>query len=380
MPAPLARNAPHFARKAPLWLLLGLLLAAFLFLPAAPFDYWDFRNNLWGPARLLLGGHSPYEIKRLFPDTNAVWFPQAIGFFFPLGALSFGQAAQVWLLLNLAALGGLIFHFSRPSGLRPLALAAVVAASLLFPGTVEHIRLGQISLLVALALTFSAHLQARWGASGLLAALALGKPQLCLLVLPGILLQRTRQERLVGSARWLGGLVLAWLALLVPLFVAAPNWLPAFAAALHENNAWAQPSLLSMLRSAFGPANGFWLWLLLLGLAQIGNAHLWRRLPTRQATAWSLALTCLVSPYLWSWDFVLLLPCAYVTFVDAKNWQARAWLAAGFMGITLAAWLQRWNASVSDEVYAWVPAALIALYASCAVISFNQKLRLKRYR
>lgn len=50
-----------------------------------PFDFGDFRHNLWAPTHLLLRGESPYLIKTLFPNKHAVWLPMAVGLFFPLG-------------------------------------------------------------------------------------------------------------------------------------------------------------------------------------------------------------------------------------------------------------------------------------------------------
>ena len=97
-------------------LLFGLLLVLVCFLPI-PFTFWDFRNNLWGPSHLLVTGKSPYAIKQLFPDTNAVWLPQIIGLLFPMGWLPFDFAARIGTAVSIAALG-LLVYFGLPESSR----------------------------------------------------------------------------------------------------------------------------------------------------------------------------------------------------------------------------------------------------------------------
>src|SRR4030042_3422226 len=52
----------------------------------------DFANNLWGPAHYLVHGWSPYRAQEMLHSNPPVWFPPAIGLFFPVG----------WLDLRLA--------------------------------------------------------------------------------------------------------------------------------------------------------------------------------------------------------------------------------------------------------------------------------------
>ncbi len=87
-------------------LLVGV--AAYLFLSRANLGAWDFRNNLWAPAHLLVGGRSPYLIESLFPGSNAVWMPTVIGAFFPLGWLTESQATALWVVISAGAYLSLI--------------------------------------------------------------------------------------------------------------------------------------------------------------------------------------------------------------------------------------------------------------------------------
>jgi hypothetical protein len=80
-------------------IILALMLAGW-FIYTSRSTGWDFRNNLWAPAYLLIHGKSPYRISVLFDNSNAVWFPQIIGLFFPLGLLSEHQASNLWLIIN----------------------------------------------------------------------------------------------------------------------------------------------------------------------------------------------------------------------------------------------------------------------------------------
>ncbi|MFN2242132.1 MAG: hypothetical protein ACK2U2_07590, partial [Anaerolineae bacterium] len=75
-------------------LVIGLALAV-VFLIRFRYAAWDFRNNLWGPARLLLQGDMPYNPQALkglasewgVPFHLSIWFPTILGIGFPLALL-----------------------------------------------------------------------------------------------------------------------------------------------------------------------------------------------------------------------------------------------------------------------------------------------------
>ena len=107
-------------------LLLIAAVAAIWYLQKNPVRGWDFRNNMWIPARLLISGQSPYQVDLLNELGNAVWMPAIIGFGFPLGWLSFPTASNLWFLVSLIALSTIVALLAmkwRPS----IGLVAIVA-------------------------------------------------------------------------------------------------------------------------------------------------------------------------------------------------------------------------------------------------------------
>ena len=77
---------------------------------------------------------------------------------------------------------------------------------------------------------------------------------------------------------------------------------------------------------------------------------------------WSLALTCLIPPYIWSWDFVLLLPCLLYLLNKYKSGIRFNLLLVGFLTGSLLMWRARWGIQISDQVFVWVPVYLITIY------------------
>jgi len=354
-----------FIKIGVILLALGLLVA---FLPVNLFDSWDFRNNLWGPAHLLVTGRSPYIIKQLFPLTNAVWMPPIIGLLFSLGWLDFTLAARAWLVANLAALGLLIYIFLR--GIKPSLLKFSVTLALVFTFApfILNLMLGQISILIALFLVLATLNSDSSLLAGLFLALALTKPQLCFLAVPGILFGSYQRKKITGLMR-LGGAAAAWVAIFcLPFFAAFPGWIPDFLAALKDNANWAQPSLFFFLANHFGSGPGLIAW----GLAAVVifgvNLWIWKKCPPGEAVAWSLALTCLVTPYIWSWDFVLLLPCLFCLLGRPFNRLTTGILVTGFACGSALTWMMRWNTQVSDQIFFWLPPFFLGVYLLAAFI------------
>lgn len=317
-------------------ILLAIIAAAVVWLVAtSQINSWDFRNNLWAPSYLLLQGESPYDLSGLYELGNPVWLPMAIGAFFPLGVLPLPQAAMVWLLATFGVMVGIVWIVAdqkRPS-LLPLALGLLAIA--LYPRAIAHLQLGQFSLLAILLYLLSVNLLLRrsiWLA-GLPVALALAKPHLGILAVMGLTIMSYRLEKERGAAQFLLA-ILGWsVLLLLPLFLLYPGWIPDFILSLRQNPGWLQPSLLSLLPMWLGWI-GWLIWVLLLGLAVTVNGWLWWRQPGLVAMCWSLALTPLVSPYIWSWDFVLMLPL----FV----WGIFHWRRRATRGLLLVAYLVNW--------------------------------------
>lgn len=143
-----------------LLLLAGLLLAwigAGIFVATQDFVSWDLRNNIWSPLHLLVQGRSPFDLKQLYQhNENAIWFPMSVGAFFPLGYMTAAQASSLWFLLSAGAYAAFI-PLARPASRpKPLWLAFLLLAILIFPPFVSHMLLGQYSILAALLMLLAA--------------------------------------------------------------------------------------------------------------------------------------------------------------------------------------------------------------------------------
>lgn len=360
-------------KQGRLLLVLGLLLivtvAAMWYLQSNPVLGWDFRFNLWLPSRLLVDGHSPYRVDLLDARGNAVWMPAIIGFGFPLGWLSYPTASNLWFLLNLAALSTIIALIAirqRPS----VALVAIVALMVVtFPPSLTNLRLGQITIIITLLFLAIAFLKDRLPLPvvALMIVLALSKPQLSVLVVPGLLLAYYRED---GPKRvfTLLGMMALWTAILIiPLFFGSANWIADFVAALRKNPSYLHPSLWTVIPGWLG-STGLWFWggaVVVLGVVSL---RLWLTRRREEAILWSLAMTPLLTPYVWNWDFVMLLPLFASSMMGARNRLQQAILIIGY----LICWIMIWqilNSDPSNVNYWWIPLYMILLVLGSSVAS-----------
>lgn len=357
---------------------LSALILCVVFVRTVELSAWDFRNNLWGPAHLLVNGQSPYDIAQLFTGSNAVWMPTVIGAAFPLGWLPEPTATSLWAVLNLTAYIALIaltlwlaadgdWLHHRPA---PVWLAAALIGTLLFPPFVSLMVLGQVGVMVALLLMLAAVLiRSRLWLSALFLVLAAAKPQLLVLAGPGLVAAAWRDHGWLGAA-WLIRWGLLWSALLtLPLWIAHPGWLVDFRAALASNPGWGQPSTLTALRLALGTAPGVIVWsgvsllvmvFVLRGWLQGGGAAQ----EDAVTMLWSLALTPLVTPYVWTWDFVLMVPALVWTLFRVPARSGRWLLVGGYVVAWLLTVYIRVTTDNSDLRFWWLSWLLVALIAA----------------
>jgi len=349
-------------RRIFIGLLVGLaLFGAGWFIANVNFSAWDFRNNLWSPTHLLVTGRSPYRIDQLF-DANSVWLPMVVGVGFPLGYLTEQVATNLYRVLSLLVYMGVLILSIRQPKPRPTVLILGLLTATVWPPLVAHAVLGQYSLWVVLWCLLAAEsLGRRWDyvwAAALL-ALALVKPQLVILAGPGVAVALWRVGGWSRLLRFGVALLLACVGFSSPVWLGYPDWFEGFLWALNRNQAWAFPSSLQVLQAWFGDGAGGLLWgilvLMLFGVAM----RLWWRLPAPAAMRWSLALTPLITPYVWSWDAVLLLPLLLHTLFWVNGWARGFWMlnyAVSFVGIMLI----RTRTDNSDNRYWWVGWAMMA--------------------
>jgi len=342
-------------------LILITIVAAAWYLQKTPILTWDFKNNVWIPARLLISGQSPYQVEVLNEAGNAVWMPVIVTLGTPLGWLSFPMASNLWFLVSLAALTAIIALLAakqRPSVV-VVAFAAIMAAA--FPPTITHFRLGQFTILATLLFLAVAFLKERLPLPfvALLLVLALSKPQLGVLVVPGLLLAYYREDGR-NKALQLAGLILLWsIVLATPLFLGSSTWYEDFIAAILRNPSWEHPSMWVILPKRMGQA-GLWLWIGAVLILGVISLRLWLTHKREEAILWSLALTPLVTPYVWSWDFVMVLPLFVGTVMNAKSKVQLGILGFGY----LLCWWIVWQIVTNDPnnvLYWWMPWYMILL-------------------
>jgi hypothetical protein len=278
-------------------IVLIVSLGVVWFVATQRFTSWDFRNNLWRPAYLLVHGQSPYRISVLSQDSNAVWFPMVIGLLFPLGWMTQHLATNLWFVGNVVALVAIVWLSAGEEHPRLAPFALGLAAFFLFPSTVSHLHLGQFTIAVTLMLLLAVYLirhPIKWLAA-LPLVIALSKPQLGVLVLPAFLITYSRVHGVRAAAAFSGLLLLCTGLSIVPLFLAHPSWFGDFLIALDQNPTWLQPSLSNMLPVWLG-APGLLVWGL-MAVAVFGvSTWLWFKFPHQEAVCASLALTPLVTP------------------------------------------------------------------------------------
>lgn len=301
------------------------------------FISWDFRNNLWAPTRLIWLGESAYNISILVSGSNAIWLPQAIGLFSPLGLLPQYIATNLWLCLNIVLLLttiGFLFHLATSKKPSLLQFGILACGAFILPSTLRHLMLGQIDIVLILFLILGIYAAEKgiFFLSGLCFAIALTKPQLCIIVLPCVIANiGFIKKQYWNLTRLVLAIVIFSVTLTIPLWVSNSAWLSDFLTNIQSNPNWIQPNIYYLLHSQIGYA-GIMLWFILYILILAISFQIWRKRGYHQAMIWGLALTAIISPYIWSWDFVLLIPLCIDTFTRFRH-RSTQWI---FTGLYLA--------------------------------------------
>lgn len=312
-------------------ILISLIGAVFL-INSLKLEGHDFYTNLWGPSHLLLEGKSPYNLTPLYEAKRAVWLPMGIGTFFPVGALTQSQAINLWLIFNIGIGVGLVFLSSLTKRPAPHLFFVASLAFFIFPGTIRHLVLGQFTLVTIFLVLIAANTLEKYHPISLafFISLALTKPQIIVLALPGLLLAYRHLQGNLRLIQLIGGILVWSLLLTIPLFLASPDWPKDFLHQLQDNPDWVQPGMFSQFEIKFGDI-GVILWGIVALIGMGINLWLWFNLPPEKAVLGSLALTPLVSPYIWSWDFVTLMPFFVWCLISTRTITPRLLLASGYV-------------------------------------------------
>jgi hypothetical protein len=322
----------------------------------------DFYNELWGPAYLLVQGKSPYDTASLNPILPAVWFPMAIGFFFPLGWIPETLALQGWFIFNIIEICAAVYfvQMDKRSLYNTVALALFY---FFFPYVLNHFNLGQFSITVMLCLILSAYFAEKrreWAAAFFL-ALGLSKPQLGFLAVFGLGIFYFQRNGFGGLFRFGMRTALTSLVLTLPLFIFHPVWIPDWIQSMQSNTTWRHPSLFSIFLQTLGQW-GILFWGVLLVLALVIILQLWTKLPAQVAMLWTLGITVVVTPYIWSWDFVLLLPVWMYTFTQVE-WKRKFILLAIYAATWYGTALVHSRVGSNNQEFWWVPICFIGALA-----------------
>ena len=347
--------------------LTGLLLC----IPTEEKNSWDFNLSVWGPASLLVKGQAPYQIYPPYGPYAATWWPQIIGINFWMGWLSLKLASKIWLAIELVCFSYAIWLLKDRKKLTPLELGLTVLVILLYPPIYTHLHLGQFSLLftsIMLMISFSekglfyAEKPAGWAL--LFLVLGAAKPQLIILVYPGILAALI-QKRSWHNLALLCGKTLCFLAVcLLPLFILHLRWFSGFVeATLYNLDAgWAQPTLFYQFKQNLGSI-GLPLWIVLYAALLALCLYIWLKKGPRKGMLWSLALTPLATAYCFSWDFTLLLPLFFWLFFHFEDLWSRVNLLTGIFMVDIWQIIPRFGkTNVPEHKQWWVPIVLLAVF------------------
>ncbi len=359
------------------WLMLVILLTVifflglwFIFSSILPISS-DFENNLWRPSYLLLHKMSPYKTDVMFDGLKPIWFPVIIGLFFPLGAIPLYVASNLWFIFGVLCLFLMVAIAAREFNVKTIFIAIFVIAIILFPSTLAHFKLGQVTLFITMLLLLLIKYRTQLASSiiGLLLALSLIKPQLIVIFLPLYFYCLYRAEGL-RKLLWVVFYTAVWvLVFTIPLFVLYPNWIPDFLKNLSNNPFWSYPTPYAYFQDIFSIKVTA---MVLAGIYLLGGIGialvLSHRLNSNEVLLWSLALTPVFSPVIWSWDFVLMYPLMLHLAFNRRIKSTSNIVIIGY-GICLTLFILMKNLEYTNDKYAvWVPLFLIGILSISQII------------
>ncbi len=338
-------------------------------------DLGDFYNNLWGPANLLLSQKSPYAIKQLFPNTNALWMPQVISAGIFLGLLEKNVAGKIWVLLNVVSLISILFLLAEKKP-TPILLGTLFLGLILFPPLSTYFLFGQCSLICIFFLLMS--IKVKSTLSSLLILIGLGKPQLGMLFGIGffyVLWKQGKNTLLIYLTQFVGWMVL----LLIPFYALFPHWFPAMVSNFQSNSKWDQPTLINALYKGLGNF-GLVVWFVIFVFSIGLTIYLWTRFQ-KSAAILTFAITLIISPYLWSWDYVLLFPLLIHFSLNGSKFRSILTLLALAI-VDIVFWSIRLNGPISDYQNWPIPMIILGCLALIQLMddwNFRTKLTTSVY-
>ena len=198
----------------------------------------------------------------------------------------------------------------------------------------------------------------------LLIVLGAAKPQLTILIYPGIIASTYQHQGWRGLARLLGASLAMLSICLLPLFVFHPGWVSGFLEVVRYvlNIQWDLPTPFVQLTLHLGKT-GLRIWFLLFIASLALSLYLWLQKGAKTGMLWSMALTPLVTTYCSSWDFTLLLPLFFWLFLNFRSIWSRAGLIVGMLLVDILQIIPRLGKNdVPDGLQWWIPPTLLFIY------------------
>lgn len=284
----------------------------------------DF-STYWLCARYLLLGGDPFDPNQIKtfaaslgceltgPSYISPWF---LVLLFPLASLPMTIAAALWFLLNLAMIVDIttwtLKSHVRARSLRPTIVVALASS----PGVLSCLLYGQFGIVCLWGMSVVARSFER-GTRLLPLALILGslKPHIGWLywLVVGKLLVQGRRFRVLAYTATLALLSVLFVTLWVP--GSYESWRKVYGSALMWMGASVATPIRILVASASDPAP-LWPIILIMTLAFIFTTHRLNKrthkLDLAEELPWLIALSICSTPYVWSFDFCILLPAEVI--------------------------------------------------------------------
>jgi hypothetical protein len=364
--------------------LVFLLIVFFYLVTKEQYCGWDFRNNVWGPANMLVHGNSPYTFSTPYGPYPSVWMPQIIGIFFWFGFFPCSVSASLWLMVELVGFVifmGLMNERKLP---HPWIFFIYLLMFLLFPPLRVHILIGQFSMLFVVLMIGIAFIPGTQRWLPLLMAVGLAKPQLGVLIYPGLILHTWRHRGFRQAAWLMLAVAICVVVMTVPLFIFYPGWMNDFLSITLKNLDlhWNMPTLYVQLPVLIGQP-GYIIWGITFLVTMALSLWLWYSRDMKTAMVYSLALTPLVTLYAFSWDFLLLIPAFYWLLIQLKSKTAIGFLVIGMLVVYWFQYSALLHKDIYDSVQWWVPPAVISVFCLSLLVNyaarvFTQKRSMER--
>ena len=187
-------------------LVAASLVACYHLVRNSPERAIDYRSGIWQPAVDILHGRSPYSgggILRLKDGIPSIYPPFIALLALPLGLLSFALASMLWAVILIAALALTLWV----AGVRDWRLYGAVV---LLPPVVDAVGLGQVELLLVLAMALVWRFRDRWPVAAIALGAALAVKPLMLPVLAWLLITRRVKASLASVVVALGLALGSW--------------------------------------------------------------------------------------------------------------------------------------------------------------------------